>query len=43
MGFKGKQFEDFWRKKRTETFFSTFQKKPVEYKNSERVNLTRPS
>ena len=28
MGFKGKQFEDFRRKKRTETLFSTFQKKP---------------
>ena len=28
MGLRGKQFEDFRRKKRTETFFPTFQKKP---------------
>ena len=43
MGFRGKQCEDFRRKKRTETLFSTYQKKPVEHKDSERLNWTRPS
>ena len=34
----GKQFEDFRRKKRTETLFSTFQKNPVKHKDPKSIN-----
>ena len=37
----GKHFEEFRRKK--ETLFSSFQKNPVEHKDPEGVNWTRPS
>ena len=37
MGFNGKPFEGFRRKKRTETILSIFEKKPVEYKDPERI------
>ena len=37
MGFNGKPFEGFRRKKRTETILSVFEKKPVEYKDPERI------
>ena len=42
MCFKGRTVWRFQTKK-TETLFSTFQKKPVEHKDPERVNWTRPS
>ena len=35
---RGKQFEDFRRKKRTETLFSTFQKNPVGHQDPKAVN-----
>ena len=35
-----KQFEDFRLKKRTETLFSTFQKKSVEHKDPKSINWT---